>query len=278
MQFLPPRCLRLLPLLCGLAAPAFAEAPAACRYVPFATLPIRAFGNGQLTVDGAIDGKPAILWLSLGNIDSKLMFPAVGKYGLRMDNTGKYIFGIGGASVKYAAIVDDFSVGPAHSGKVAMPVVGTTAMAPTFDAIAGSDFLLQADLEISLADKELRFFQAADCKDRKAAERAGIAVGAPGVVKAPKAAGIGAEKVERWTAEFASLAIGSETIQNAMLDILDTPPQGKMGAVDITLGVDFLRTHRVLLAMSQRRIYISYTGGEVFTRRVPTRPTKKAQS
>ncbi|HZV66786.1 MAG TPA: hypothetical protein VFG03_17950, partial [Telluria sp.] len=269
MQFLPPRCLRLLPLLCGLAAPAFAEAPAACRYVPFATLPIRAFGNGQLTVDGAIDGKPAILWLSLGNIDSKLMFPAVGKYGLRMDNTGKYIFGIGGASVKYAAIVDDFSVGPAHSGRVATPVVGTTAMAPTFDAIAGSDFLLQADLEISLADKELRFFQPSDCKDtflaywdkeameipfggtvgkkstnphfivelngvkmeaviatamprttvsRKAAERAGIAVGAPGVVKAPKATGIGAEKVERWTAEFASLAIGSETIQNATLD------------------------------------------------------------
>ena len=33
---------------------------------------------------------------------------------------------------------------------------------------------------------------------------------------------------------------------------------------DMLLGADFLRAHRVLLAMSQRRLYYSYVGGKVF--------------
>jgi hypothetical protein len=33
---------------------------------------------------------------------------------------------------------------------------------------------------------------------------------------------------------------------------------------DMLLGADFLRSHRVLLAMSQRRLYFSYVGGRVF--------------
>ena len=32
------------------------------------------------------------------------------------------------------------------------------------------------------------------------------------------------------------------------------------------LGADFLRAHRVLFAMSQNRLYISYLGGDVFSR------------
>jgi len=30
------------------------------------------------------------------------------------------------------------------------------------------------------------------------------------------------------------------------------------------LGADFLKSHRVLFAMAQRRIYLSYEGGPVF--------------
>lgn len=33
---------------------------------------------------------------------------------------------------------------------------------------------------------------------------------------------------------------------------------------DMVLGADFLRSHRVLLAMSQQRMYFSYVGGRVF--------------
>lgn len=38
---------------------------------------------------------------------------------------------------------------------------------------------------------------------------------------------------------------------------------------DIVLGADFLRAHRVLTAMSQRRFYLSHNGGEVFPPRRP---------
>ena len=36
------------------------------------------------------------------------------------------------------------------------------------------------------------------------------------------------------------------------------------------LGYDFLRSHRVLVAHSQRRIYFTYNGGPVFVRTPPT--------
>ena len=41
----------------------------------------------------------------------------------------------------------------------------TWACEPPYDAIVGADFLLQADLEISLAEKQLRFFRPHNCKD-----------------------------------------------------------------------------------------------------------------
>ncbi|WP_426174351.1 hypothetical protein [Massilia sp. TWR1-2-2] len=39
---------------------------------------------------------------------------------------------------------------------------------------------------------------------------------------------------------------------------------------DMLIGADFLRAHRALISMSQRRVYVSYLGGEVFRkRRIP---------
>jgi hypothetical protein len=43
--------------------------------------------------------------------------------------------------------------------------------------------------------------------------------------------------------------------------------------VDMLLGADFLRTHRILFAMSQDRLYMSYLGGDPFPpRRAPKAP------
>ena len=59
-----------------------------------------------------------------------------------------------------------------------------------------------------------------------------------------------------------------ETIRNANLSIRDHPPQGNnVGMPDMLIGADFLRAHRVLISMSQRRMYVSYLGGEVFRKR-----------
>ena len=323
MPNLSYRSLPFLPaLLCLAPAIHAADAAPACRYVPIATLPIRASARTmQPTVEGQIDGRPAVMLLDTGTGPSRLTLAATEKFKLQTDNTGKYIFGIGGAAVNYAARVRDFSVGPAHSGKAVLPVLGKSAMADNVDAIIGADFILQMDLEIALADKQLKFFRAEGCKDtflaywdanameipfggtsfsatsprfivelngvrlealigtgaqrsvvtRKAAERVGVKIDSPGVTPAGKAVGIGAEQVARWATAFDTFSIGSETIQNAQIDILDTPPQGgTVGMPDILLGADFLRAHRVLFAMSQQRLYVSYTGGEVFAKRAST--------
>jgi len=100
---------------------------------------------------------------------------------------------------------------------------------------------------------------------RAAARRAGIDVEAPGAATGVKrlgdAGGIGPDRAPHWSAVFKTVAIGSETIRDAELGIIDA--RGEMDA-DLLLGRDFLRTHRVLFAMSQRKLYFARTGGDSF--------------
>lgn len=98
---------------------------------------------------------------------------------------------------------------------------------------------------------------------QNAAERAGVSTSAPGVTPASRISGIGNATLDRWNATFASFTLGSETIQNAAIGIMAMPQTGRL-PVDVILGRDFLRSHRVLFAMSQQRLYVSYAGGPVF--------------
>jgi hypothetical protein len=85
----------------------------------------------------------------------------------------------------------------------------------------------------------------------------------PGVRKAGHSSGIGDKVLDNWIADFKSFRIGDEAVNNPQLAIRDDPPQGT-GQVDVLLGIDFLRAHHILFAMSQDRLYMSYLGGELF--------------
>jgi predicted aspartyl protease len=98
---------------------------------------------------------------------------------------------------------------------------------------------------------------------RQGAALAGITPESASVVKGSRAYGVGGASVDTWMATFDSFAIGDETIKNAELAIRDESQTGR-GRVDVILGVDFLRAHRILFAMSQQKLYISYLGGDVF--------------
>jgi predicted aspartyl protease len=312
---------RVVPLLLLLAAPLAAQAADACRYVPVANLQLRGTGDvWQPTVDGTINGKPAVMLFDTGAHGTKLVKDGAEKLNIPFRQTGGHSQGIGGASVTYIAKVDDFAVGGAHSGKIQMNVLGNMGRHPPFDAILGADIALQMDLEISLAEHQVKFYRATGCDDtylaywsadameipfggtetghrnprmivevngtrmeamidtgatgttmtRAAAERAGIRVGTPDVAKIGTATGIGEARIDVWQARVDNFTIGSETIKNAHLGIRDNAPQGTtVGSPDILLGADFLRAHRVLIAMSQHRFYVSYNGGEVFPQRRP---------
>ena len=307
----------LIFLLSTLAGAALAE-DAKCQYAPVAQMPIRIVGPAMVPViDGSINGRPAVMLVDTGATGSALTKFAAERRGLPLDATGKYSYGFGGASVRYSARVNDFAAGPAHSGKTSMPVIGNMSRTPPFDAIVGAEFLLQADMEMMLAEHQLKFYRPHGCTDtflaywdkdameipfamstaenlnprftvevngkkmlamidsgahatliyHNAAELAGVKTDSVGVTKVGSLGGIGDERVASWRATFDTFTVGSETIKNAEIEIIDAASTGKRTFPDVVLGRDFLRAHRVLFAMSQQRLYISYTGGEVFEKR-----------
>lgn len=94
--------------------------------------------------------------------------------------------------------------------------------------------------------------------------------------KVGEAGGIGAHKATLSTATFDAIAIGPEVIRHPRVLVtnlwqgqrddyhqmsterdVDEQPQ-------MILGADFVRSHHLLFATSQRRLYFSYLGGEVF--------------
>jgi predicted aspartyl protease len=128
--------------------------------------------------------------------------------------------------------------------------------------------------------------------DLKAASRAGITPQSPGVLKTANLAGIGKGGSEAWIAPIKSFAIGDETVTNVKMVIADIFGSARdemrgraRDALDdqpeMILGADFLQSHRVLFANSQRRLYFSYTGGPIFLAtpsRIIAVPTEPAPS
>jgi tetratricopeptide (TPR) repeat protein len=72
---------------------------------------------------------------------------------------------------------------------------------------------------------------------------------------------VGRGVYQTYIARFDSFKIAdSEEIQNARLRIADTV----IPNVDMLIGFDFFLSHRIFVANSQRKMYITYNGGPVF--------------
>lgn len=103
----------------------------------------------------------------------------------------------------------------------------------------------------------------------RGAKKLGIDVKAADVTRLGDTGGVGSDRASHWTAPVKSVQIGGETIGGAELSIVDVQSQLE---AELLLGQDFLRAHRVLFAMSQRKLYIAYLGGDVFSRRTGLEP------
>ena len=122
--------------------------------------------------------------------------------------------------------------------------------------------------------------------DKAEAARAGVTPESPGVVAVAMGSGLGSRTVPVWVGSFASFAIGNETIRDTEIEFADVFRGGATigigshipvkieGLPSMLLGYDFLRSHRVLVAHSQRRIYFTYNGGPVFQRAPPAAAAK----
>ena len=110
---------------------------------------------------------------------------------------------------------------------------------------------------------------------RKAAERAGVKVDAPGVIDGGPGRGVGRNVVRTYIAPFASFKFADgEEIKNARLRVADTD----LEVTDMLIGADFFLSHRIFIANNQGKIYFTYNGGPVFDLRTPSQPAASDQA
>jgi clan AA aspartic protease (TIGR02281 family) len=97
---------------------------------------------------------------------------------------------------------------------------------------------------------------------RRAAERAGIDLNAPGVKTGHRTFGIGSGMVKTWIVPIDSFSIGTETIHHSQMMVID----GDMGDryTDMLLGLDYILAHHMFIANSERKAFFTYNGGRVF--------------
>ena len=318
----------LLGALAALAMPLLVQAAPEtkkCRYAKMATLPLHYTGPDlMITTSGSINGTPAELLVDTGAYETFFTRTGTERRNMTLRNTGVIAYGIGGSTSIYETRITEFSAGPARLTKGFIPVLGEFGFTPSFDGILGSPFLLQSDLEISLATKEMTFFHAENCADtylgywgdevidvpfkehdalgqnphfavfvngqemeamidtgaatssilRDAARRAGVEIDTTDHKRLRHSAGAGGRKAPTWLATVKTFKIGGETVHNAELSVIDT----RNDDVDVILGADFLRAHRVLFAMSQKKLYFSYVGGEPFGQRSKLEPWMRAEA
>ena len=104
----------------------------------------------------------------------------------------------------------------------------------------------------------------------------GVTPESPEVVAGRPFRGLGAKTVDSWTGTFQSFAIGNESIPDVRIRFADLFKDATYSATGsriskkiaqtppMVLGADFLRSHRMLVSHSQRKLYFTYTGGPVF--------------
>ena len=97
---------------------------------------------------------------------------------------------------------------------------------------------------------------------RGAAGRVGIDLASPKVVASMRMGGVGSHSRRSWIARTQTISIGGETISNSPIRVVD---DSGVGSSDMLLGVDFLISHHVLVSQSQRKMYLTYNGGPIFS-------------
>lgn len=98
---------------------------------------------------------------------------------------------------------------------------------------------------------------------RHAAEEAGIDLAAPQVVSSLGMAGFGSHRRQSWIAHTQSISIGGENIANSPIRVIDDA--GDNREHDMLLGMDFLMAHHVIISRPQRRMFLTYNGGPIFS-------------
>lgn len=92
------------------------------------------------------------------------------------------------------------------------------------------------------------------------AAKAGIKRSDPSLQPGGVSGGIGRRLEQTWIAPVTSFKIGDEEVKNTRLRVAEI----EIDNGDMLIGADFFLSHRVLVANSQHKLYLTYNGGPVF--------------
>ncbi len=95
---------------------------------------------------------------------------------------------------------------------------------------------------------------------RKAAEKAGVDLKAPGVVDGGMHGGLGRKVYPTWIVPVESFKVGEEEIRNTRLRVAELV----LFNGDMLLGADFFLSHRIYVSNEYHKVYFTYNGGPVF--------------
>lgn len=95
---------------------------------------------------------------------------------------------------------------------------------------------------------------------RRAARAAGLDVNGPGARPGGLDEGVARGAFQTWIVPVATFQIGQEEVKHTELRVGDIDLDGD----DMLLGADFFLSHRLFIAKSQGKLYLSYNGGPVF--------------
>ena len=261
-------------------------------------------------VDGEINGVKVKIMIDTGSSTTIIAGPVAATLGLTAGKKtpGGYVFGEGDT---YSTIPRSLKIGTFTSTDLPPFLVGDAIPGePDVAMLVGADFLSQFDVEFDLADNMIRLFRAEGCTApqlvywNKPYSQAALAPGnqfetdvalngrrvlaaidtgaSTSRVDAGTAAGAGEANPapgRAWNAEFASLAIGDESIAHARIevadfDVSDTGTRvGRHGGLpSMLIGEDFLHAHRVMIDSKNQVMVFSYSGGPIFSTPAATQP------
>ncbi|MYN18605.1 hypothetical protein GTP81_17795 [Rugamonas sp. FT107W] len=155
-------------LLCATLLTAAVSIHAAeCRYTELAALDIGVDERFSATpyLDAQINGKSVHMLIDTGAFKTVLTRAEADRQEITLTRTREIVHGVGGQASMFSARPNEVVIGPSRVSQTLFPVVEGFDI-PGYGGIIGADYLLQADLEIALADRKIKFFRGAGCDDK----------------------------------------------------------------------------------------------------------------
>jgi predicted aspartyl protease len=146
----------------GLAATG--AAGAACRFTKVGTLAVDVSASG-LQMEGSLNGQPMQVSVDIGSSATHVNRATAERAKLALQHTQFVLYGTSGETRAYRALADDISFGPLRWQRAGIGVAWDDAGAVDQPAVLAADYLLQTDLEMVLAERQLRFFRPDGCGD-----------------------------------------------------------------------------------------------------------------